>query len=131
MTASSDGRNGKHRAARKQSIPRRCARAFVRHTNLVRITDAMADPIAGTGARCTFVAAMMMRRAVMFVLAVAGCASPGSAALKQEKLAEIRGQLGDPMGAERAARQASGLREEARLRVEQGHGWLWHDLAMH
>jgi hypothetical protein len=72
----------------------------------------------------------MTMRALICVMAMAGCAAPGSEALKQAALAEQRSELGDAAGAEQAARRAAALEAEARRRADEHHGWLWHDLAM-
>jgi hypothetical protein len=70
-----------------------------------------------------------MKLALVCMLALTGCGY-GSLALREERLAETRSQLGDPVGAAEAKRRADAYKEMARLHATQGHGWLWHELAM-
>ena len=71
-----------------------------------------------------------MRVLTAIALLLSGCGATwyNSRASQEERKAEIKGQLGDGAGAERAAELAAGYRETARLHAET-HGWLWHDLA--
>jgi hypothetical protein len=74
-----------------------------------------------------------MRLALIGMLALGGCVTAGTAgaeAQKQEILAQERAQLGDGAGAQRAARRAAGLRELARRRQEEWHGWFWNDVTL-
>jgi hypothetical protein len=74
-----------------------------------------------------------MRYALLCIsLAVTGCSASAlnRRATHEEDLATMRSQLGDAAGAERALQRAEALRQEARLKSEDRHGWLWHDLAM-
>jgi hypothetical protein len=71
-----------------------------------------------------------MRVMVAMALLLGGCTATwyNSRASHEERKAELKGQLGDGAGAQRAADLAAGYRETARLHAET-HGWLWHDLA--
>jgi hypothetical protein len=68
-----------------------------------------------------------MKRALICLVALAGCYGSG---LAEQGRAEVLGQLGEPAAAEEAARRAAALEATARIRSEERHGWVWHDLAM-